>query len=134
MEARMAKCTATALLMWMFSSISALGSPITLHCEFVGGTWGATDVRKIDRILVDRENQVLDFRVSQTMGTSKPLRWVFETKGSDRIALHSAHDYVAAGGILFRLPYAIWIDLPNGIAVWQRGAGSNPVHVKWKCV
>jgi hypothetical protein len=73
-------CFAASIVIAAVLPTSARCESIALNCKYLDGTKGGT-FAAVNQILIDPERGTLDFRVAETIGTTNPQNYTFQTKG-----------------------------------------------------
>jgi len=104
-----------------------------MSCQFIDGTKGGTYAASVNRLMFDEEQNVLEFCVAQSMGTTNPVNYRFSNSGKDRLVMYRAGDALLAAGVRFDSPFAIRVDEKSGTVVWQYIDGAIAEYSRYKC-
>ena len=129
----MRKLLTAMLAVLVATSISARAAEQALRCKYLDGNNPAMTSYDMNQIVVDAEAKTIEFRVAETIGTSKPVRLRFDNKGTNRTILVEGKDRIVVGGLRRGAPFAIRIDKRTDVATLMYLVADLPSYARYKC-
>ena len=116
-------------------SVSA--ETIVLACEFEGSErTGPEREKEINQVIVDTTVPAIDLRISQTMGTTEEVNFLFSSNDQgtgDRLVLTTNGSKIAAAGIRAGVATSFALDLVSGAFVWAWAEESGSRAYRYHC-
>ena len=116
-------------------SVSA--ETIVLTCEFEGSErTGPEREKEINQVIVDTTVPAIDLRISQTMGTTEEVNFLFSSNDQgtgDRLVLTTNGSKIAAAGIRAGVANSFALDLVSGAFVWAWAEESGSRAYRYHC-
>jgi hypothetical protein len=108
---------------------------LTMSCAYVDGTPapGSRDVF-INQIIVNTDRPMITLRVAQTIGTTAPLEWVFDTENGNSLNVMEMKDgSFSASGVRAGSVTAFVYAKPSGVLIWSYSSRFGGEAYRFTC-
>jgi hypothetical protein len=108
---------------------------ITMSCAYVDGTPapGSRDVF-INQIIVNTDRPMITLRVAQTIGTTAPLEWVFDTENGNALTVLELRDGgFSASGVRAGSATSFVYAKQSGVLIWSYASRFGGEAYRFTC-
>lgn len=123
------------LLLGASASSGANAGTLTMSCAYVDGTptTGSRDVF-INQIIVNTDKPMITLRVAQTIGTTAPLEWVFDTANGNSLSISESSDgSFSASGVRAGSVTAFVYAKQSGVLIWSYSSRYGGEAYRFTC-
>lgn len=111
-------------------------APVTMSCDIVSSTDAANLFNDVNQIVIDVAADTAELRVAQTIGTDKPMNWIFDTHtdslGTDTFTVKETGGFIYGAGLYGAAAHSFMLS-KDGTLSWVFLWEGKLTTFEWRC-
>jgi len=125
---------ASVLMALQFTPV--LAAPVTLSCDIISSSDDANLFNDVNQIILDVAASTVDLRIAQTIGTDKPMNWIFHSRtdslGVDTFTIKRSGAFLYGAGLYGAAAHSFALG-DDGALSWAFFWEGKLTTFKWRC-